>query len=93
MREWLARLAALPEVSTEFLEQCYAREVAGREYFGLKFLNRDNAPEGMEEAADGANYAFFEILKSRRENGPDKEDRALRAAYHFAMAWNELRQM
>lgn len=52
-----------------FRRQCLNRERAGRTHpkgaFG--YLDRNNASEGKEEAADGANYAAFEEMKQRRK--------------------------
>lgn len=75
--------------------QAEVREAAGRKDFGLRYLSRDNALEGTEEAADLANYAFFEVLKARR-NGEDEEEAlayALEAAYHAAKAHQALLRM
>jgi hypothetical protein len=76
-----------------FRDHCEARELAGRPKFGLQYLDRNNAKDGLEEAADGGNYSFFDIHQLRRD-GFDEDVVAwdLNAAYHFAMAHHCLRQ-
>ncbi len=86
MVDWLEQLAALPEVHDHFIQTCRAREFAGRETFGSAYLGRDNIGEAWEEAADFANYAFFEVLNRRAEGKDDRMDLALIAAHHAAMA-------
>ncbi len=73
-----------------FRRHCEARELAGRDTFGYEFLARNNPAEGLEEAADGANYAFFDILQSRRDGDEEEWALALTAAYHFAHAYRAL---
>lgn len=68
-----------------FRRHCLNRERAGRTHpkgaFG--YLDRDNAMEGREEAADGANYAAFEEMKQRRA-GKDPSTWLMVAAMHAA---------
>lgn len=73
-----------------FRELCQRRERAGRDYFGFRYLDRDNVAEGAEEAADGANYAYFEMLQARRLGLDPEEDLLLSAAQHFALAYASL---
>lgn len=72
---------------------CQARERAGRDEFGFAYLDRDNPREAIEEAADGANYAFFEVLRNRRKGEDEQIDVALLAAYHFGKAYHALDEM
>ena len=79
------------------LDQCERRYEIGIDLFvddegQPLYLNRDNAAEGQEEAADGINYAIFEALKRAAEGKEDKRDLALAAAHHFALAhWQLMR--
>lgn len=87
----LGQLSNCPGVSKEVLDQCQGRYDAGREQFRDEdgrplYLNRDNAAEGQEEAADGINYAIMECLRRASEGKEHKRDLALSAAHHFAMA-------
>lgn len=66
------------------------RERAGRPAFGLRYLNRDNVVDAAEEAADGANYALFELLQSRRRGLDPADDLIFDAARHFALAYAAL---
>jgi hypothetical protein len=66
----------------EFVRECSAREFRGRSVFGFQFMENDNAAEGMEEAADGANYAMYEIIKARRFGTHTDESLALTAVLH-----------
>jgi hypothetical protein len=70
-----------------------AREFAGREKFGMRYLSRDNCSEALEEAADGLNYVWFEEHRLRR-TAPDPDVSAwlMNAAYFFSMAHQALRQ-
>jgi hypothetical protein len=71
-----------------------ARELAGRERFGLSFLGRDNLPEAREEAADGANYFFFDHLQQVRREGVDDDfDLVLIGAHHFYLAHKTARAL
>lgn len=82
----------IPDYET-FRAHAAAREYAGRQKFGYQYLSRDNAADGLEEAADGANYAFFELHKMHRtEYDQDSAALLLDAAYHFAQAHHSLRQ-
>lgn len=68
-----------------FRRHAEAREEAGREHWGDEYLFRDNAAEGLEEAADGANYGYFDVERTRVEGGDVDEalQLALIAANHF----------
>jgi hypothetical protein len=86
---------ALPPVAPDlasFREHCLAREGAGREKFGFQYLARDNDEDGMEEAADLANYACFGNAKMHRTYW-DPEAASLRwqAAKHAAKAHHLLK--
>lgn len=67
-----------------------ARERTGRPLFGLRYLQRDNIADAAEEAADGANYAMFELLQERRQGCDTADDLLLDAARHFALAYASL---
>lgn len=72
---------------------CEAREAAGRDHFGYRFLDRDNVEDAFEEAADGANYAAFEVRRLRRKGMDDQYDAALSAAYHFFQAFKAMNRL
>jgi hypothetical protein len=79
------------EIFDQFRIEALAREFAGRDKFGLRFLGRDNIRDGWEEATDGANYAAFEIIKSVNRRGDDSgEDYLLRAMQKFFEAYELL---
>jgi hypothetical protein len=87
----LTQLSRCPGVSDEVLDQCQDRYDAGITTFispdgQPAYLTRDNAAEGMEEAADGINYAVMESLRRAANGQEDKRDLALSAAHHFALA-------
>lgn len=82
-----------PEWFDTFRLHCEQREYAGRKTFRESYLARDNVREGTEEAADGANYAFFKSLQEKRAGGDPQMDLALTAAQHFALAYKALAQM
>jgi len=67
-----------------------ARERTGRPIFGLRYLTRDNVADAAEEAADGANYAMFELFQKRRQGWDTADDLLLDAARHFALAYAAL---
>lgn len=90
---FFGRLSALPGVVPAFVFQCRTRELAGRDVFGFRFCDRDNAAEGQEEAADLALYAHLHILRARREGRTEQLELALTAAHHAAMAWVALEQL
>lgn len=75
----------LPSDWLTFRRQAEARERDGRDRFGDAYLRRDNAGEGLEEAADGANYGYFDVERTRAEHGDVDEalQLALIAANHF----------
>jgi hypothetical protein len=57
-------------------------------------MGKDNLAEGMEEAADGANYAMFEIIKDARFDVHTDEALVLTAvlkAYELYATLAELR--
>lgn len=74
----------IPEGWDAFKQMCLARELTGRDAFGLRFHGRDNCLDGLEEATDGANYALFDIIKARRTGEHIDRSLALTAVYH---AW------
>ena len=74
-----------------FMGLCMERERDGRTLYGHRHMGKDNASEGMEEAADGALYAFFTILRNRRDGNEEEWGLALTAAKHFAEAYQALR--
>ena len=80
----------LPDWWERFRMHCEARELAGRSRFRHSLCRRNNPGEGMEEAADGALYALFDCLVSRRAGEDEEIDIALTAAYHFAKAHEAL---
>ena len=83
-------IALLPGVHFGVLVHPLKRERAGRKEFGMQYVGRDNPAEGLEEAADGFNYAYFSWLNDRRF-GPDEIDSdLLHAAHYFAMAYAAL---
>ncbi len=75
----------LPADWIAFRRQAEDREIQGRDRFGDEYLTRDNAGEGLEEAADGANYGYFDVLRTDAEGGDVDEalQLALIAAHHF----------
>lgn len=84
-------LAVVGEPSfPHFRRLAEARERTGRPLFGLRYLTRDNIADGAEEAADGANYALFELLAKRRAGTDTADDLILDAARHFALAYASL---
>lgn len=51
--------------------------------FGIAYMSRNNPFEAMEEAADAANYFFFDVLQNRqRQNRDDDLDLVLTGAWH-----------
>lgn len=93
VREFYDRLALAMggEPSFPYFRQlAEAREKTGRPLFGLRYLSRDNVADAAEEAADGANYALFELLQSRRRGLDPADDLIFDAARHFALAYAAL---
>lgn len=87
----LTQLSRCPGVSDEVLDECQRRYEIGIDEFvddegRPLYLSRDNCSEGMEEAADGINYAIMESLRRAARGQEDKRELALQAAHHFAMA-------
>lgn len=98
LEESLPEIAHLPELPADWLafrRQCEAREAAGHERWGEEYLDRDNAVEGMEEASDGANYAWFDSERARLRGGDydDALQLALIAAQHFFAAHEALQSL
>lgn len=96
MGEFWARLrGAIPhETAVDLIyPHSDAREREGRRLYGLRYLGRDCAFEGMEEAADGPNYAAMELLRARRAKEDEEWALALTAAHHFALAYQALAAM
>lgn len=86
MGEFFARLADLPGITAPALIHAQQRERAGRKEFGLRYLGRNNAAEGCEEAGDGLVYSALEWLNDRRVGIEDIDPDLLDAAHHFALA-------
>jgi hypothetical protein len=90
MAEFFDRLADVfpggkpPAEFDSFRRQCETRERAGRTHFGIGYMLRSNPHEAMEEAADAANYFFFDVLQHRqRQDGEDTDfDVALTGAWY-----------
>lgn len=91
--DYLDQLAAAPTVPDYFVTQCRERQRRGNGIFGNRYIFRPNAVEGMEEAADGANYAIFESLKRGHEGRDDKRALCLEIAHTFAKAHRLLAQL
>jgi hypothetical protein len=83
-------VARLPGVTPGILIDSHRRERAGRDEFGLKYLGRDNPAEGLEEASDLLNYAFFDWLNDRRTGVEEIDPDLLDAAHHAALAYAAL---
>lgn len=72
---------------------CQQRYEVGHEEFGyseFNYLGRDNATEGQDEAADAANYAWFELLRQRQQGQEEEWATALTAAYHAAKLYEAM---
>lgn len=91
----LAYLDEPPADWIAFRRHCEQREEAGREEFGDAYLYRDNAAEGLEEAADGLNYCHFVVERTRAEGGDVERAQHLAtiAAQHFFLAHQALQQL
>lgn len=85
----------LPADWRSFRQQCEERELAGRDTFGHAYLRRDNAAAGLEEAADGANYGYFDIRRTEAQAGDVESvtQLALMAAQKFYEGYSLLRQI
>lgn len=71
-----------------FRQECERRELAGRKTFKHRYLARDNRVDAREEAADLANYMYFDVLQNLRLTGTeDEKELALTAAYHAYKAY------
>lgn len=78
-----------------FRRHCETREEVGRQTFGDAWKTRDNAAEGLEEAADGLMYAYFAAERARLE-GDDYEaalQLAVIASRHFFLAHQALAEL
>lgn len=93
VRTFYTEVARLPGVTQEFLDQSFARELAGRDEFGHAFLDRHNEKEGREEGCDGGLYAHLRVLRARRERRPEHWELALQAAHLAAQLHSVFRQM
>ena len=82
-----------PRWFASFRRSCEVRERRGRVEYKHRHLSQDNAVEAMEEAADGALYAFFCILQDRREGSEEEWITALTAAKYFAEAYHQMTAM
>lgn len=90
LNEFFNHLASIPGVSPDFVEKCKARERAGRDEFGLKYLGSDrhNPKESHEEAADFAMYLYLHLLKCQRNGTYQDTATVMEACAHVASAWN-----
>lgn len=88
------RAKKAPADFVAFRHQCEAREIAGREHFGLSYLSKDNCADALEESADAAIYMVLETVKQVHQDG-DEADRslALAAAWHSYLAFQCARQL
>lgn len=91
----LAYLDEPPADWMAFRRQCEAREEAGRDHFQDAWRTRDNAAEGLEEAADGLNYCHFAVERTRAEGGDVEQAQhlAIIAGHHFYMAHQALAKL
>lgn len=94
----LAHLEEPPADWLAFRRHCEHREEAGRAEFGDEYLRRDNAAEGLEEAADGLNYCHFAVERARHEGHEGHEvAKALQlaaiAGHHFYQAHQALAEL
>jgi hypothetical protein len=90
LAEFQTEVAQFPGVTPGILIDSHRRERAGRREFGLRYLGRANCDEGLEEASDGLNYAFFDWLNDRRAGIEEIDPDLLDAAHHFALAYAAL---
>jgi hypothetical protein len=90
LAEFQTEVANLPGVTPGILIDSHRRERAGRQEFGLKYLSRCNPSEGLEEASDLLNYAFFDWLNDRRAGIEEIDPDLLEAAHHAALAYAAL---
>lgn len=75
-----------------FEKMIAAREHAGREQFGFKYLARQNCQEAIEELLDLVVYMHLDLLQARR-NGVDEDwATALEASYHAFRAFESVQQ-
>jgi hypothetical protein len=90
LAEFQKEVARLPGVTPGILIDSHRRERAGRYEFGLRYIGRDNCAEGLEEASDLLNYAFFDWLNDRRAGTEEIDPDLLEAAHHAALAYAAL---
>jgi hypothetical protein len=77
-----------------FRQHCEARERAGRDTFGNRFMSRPNLQDAREEAADLALYMLLDSLREEIENGTDADiDMALTAALYAFRAYDATLQL
>lgn len=83
-----------PDAWQTFRSLCLGREAAGRERWGAAHLTKDNLSEAVEEAADFANYLYFDLLCARRERGEHEDlSLALTACWHSYRAYLATQQL
>jgi hypothetical protein len=71
-----------------FRAHCEARELAGREDFGNRFMSRDNVAEAEEELVDAAIYMALSHLRQLLEEGEDRDvDLVRTVAFHAYKAY------
>ena len=87
--DFFNHLGSIPGIDPTFIEQCKARERAGRDTFGLKYLGkeRNNPREAHEEAADFTMYLYLHLLKCHRNGTHEDIATAMEACAHAATAW------
>lgn len=84
--EFFDHLLTSPDVHANFVNHCRAREVAGRDTFGLAYLSRENELEATEEVADYGIYLYLAMLRRKREGREVNWAKALEATRHAAIA-------
>lgn len=78
----------------QFRSHCEARELDGRDTFGLEYLSRENCAEAAEEAVDLGLYMHLDILQHLRDTGTDDDlALALTAAKHAYLAHKAVREL
>lgn len=93
-RDKLTKRLLIPDDFTVFRAEAEARERAGRDYFGLRFLGRENTRDAREEAGDGANYFLFDHLQYIRHHDEDEDiDEVLTGAYHAYKTYESARRL
>jgi hypothetical protein len=70
-----------------FRDHCEQREMAGRPIYKFRYLERNNAEDAREEAADGGLYSCFGIYTMHQTYfNVDAAAAYMDAAYYFAKA-------